>query len=148
MTSESRRFAAGEADLVDLWPAVAAQRAAFLHALNDVTEEQAIRRPEHDPEGWCVLQVAQHVLGWTDNVDEVIEALASGRTVAKHPRGFIDPLSPATLAEVRHALVERSIPLRLAAGAAPRATQPRGDRRARGLRRAQLPRLVRSLCGT
>jgi len=93
------------AALVDLWPAVAAARAAFLQSIEDVTEADALRHPGGDEAEWCVLQVAQHVLGWTLNVDAVIESAARGVAVAKHPRGYLPPDPPATLAEVRRALV-------------------------------------------
>lgn len=97
------------AELIDLWPAVAAARAAFLEALADVTEELALRPPPGEPAEWCVLQVAQHVLGWTENVGAVIEAIAAGRLASKHPRGYLPPNPPVTLAEVRRALVASSI---------------------------------------
>ncbi|MGE3857942.1 MAG: DinB family protein [Dehalococcoidia bacterium] len=96
------------AALVDLWPAVAAARAAFLGALEGVSEADALRHPGGDEAEWCVLQVAQHVLGWTLNVDEVIEQAAGGVAVAKHPRGYLPPAPPATLAEVRAALTAAS----------------------------------------
>ena len=96
-------------ELIDLWPTVAAARAAFLHAIEDVTEEQALRPPSGEPAEWCVLQVAQHVLGWTENVEVVIEAIAGGRLALKHPRGYLPPNPPATLIEVRRALVEASM---------------------------------------
>jgi len=96
------------ARLLDLWPAVAAARAAFIEALEGVSEADALRHPGGDEAEWSVLQVAQHVLGWTRNVDEVIEAAARGVAVAKHPRGHLPSGSPATLAETRHALVEAS----------------------------------------
>ena len=94
--------------LFDLWPQVIERRAAFLRAI-DVTEEQARRHPEGKPEEWCILQVAQHVLGWTRNVAEVIEAAAGGHPEPKHPRGYIPPGLPETIAEVREALIRASI---------------------------------------
>lgn len=74
-----------------------------------MTEVQALRHPAGAPAEWCVLQVAQHVLGWTENVGDVIAALAEGRPVSKHPPGYLPPDPPATLAAVRVALVEASI---------------------------------------
>ncbi|MFA7248777.1 MAG: DinB family protein [Dehalococcoidia bacterium] len=117
------------ATLIDLWPAVAAARAAFLQAIEDVTEEQALLHPGGEPAEWCVLQVAQHLLGWTENVDDVICALAEGRAAAKHPRGYLPSDPPATLAEVRSALVHASarflaLPARLPAHADPSPTVP------------------------
>ena len=112
MTRNGRAGAGVASELIDLWPAVAAARAAFLLALEGVTEEQALRPPPGEPAQWCVLQVAQHVLGWTENVDGVIEAIAGGRLALKHPRGYLPPTSnerPSMLAEVRRALVEASI---------------------------------------
>ncbi len=97
------------ASLLALWPTVAAARAAILFAIEDVTEEQALRHPVDQPDQWCVLQVMQHVLGWTTNVDEVIEAVAAGRVTAKHPRGYLPPNPPQTLAEARRALLESSL---------------------------------------
>ncbi|MEX2445972.1 MAG: DinB family protein [Dehalococcoidia bacterium] len=97
-----------DAELLGLWPQVAATRAGFLQAL-DVTETQARAHPAGDPTGWCILQVAQHVLGWTLNVEQVIEATASGRTLVKHPRGYLDAGLPNDLDEVRRALAAASM---------------------------------------
>jgi len=90
--------------LVELWPTVAAARAVFLGALEGVSEADARRHPGGVEAEWSVLQVAQHVLGWTLNVDEVIESAARGVAVPKHPRGHLPAASPGTLAEVRAAL--------------------------------------------
>ena len=94
--------------LLDLWPEVMERRAAFLRAI-DVTEEQARHHLGGKPEEWCMLQVAQHVLGWTENVADVIEAIAAGDLKAKLPRGYIREGLPDTLAEVRAALIHASI---------------------------------------
>ena len=94
--------------LLDLWPLVVERRAAFLRAI-DVTEEQARLHPGGKPEEWCILQVAQHVLGWTENVADVIEAIAAGHREPKHPRGYIPPALPETLAEVRTRLLDASV---------------------------------------
>ena len=96
------------ATLFDLWPLVIERRAAFLRAI-DVTEEQARHHLGDRQEEWCILQVAQHVVGWTENVADVIEALAAGHTEPKHPRGYIPSAMPETLAEVRERLVRASI---------------------------------------
>ena len=107
MTQQPAASAPAE-DLLDLWPEVLARRAAFLRAI-DVTEAQARRKIAGKPEEWCVLEVAQHVLGWTENVADVIEAIAAGRPATKHPRGYIPPGPPDTIVEVRHALVRASM---------------------------------------
>lgn len=105
--------------LLELWPTVAATRAAFLRTFEGVSEADALRHPGGDESEWCALQVAQHVLGWTLNVDEIIESLARGVAVPKHPRGYLPPGAPSTLPEVRRALAEASarfldLPLRVA----------------------------------
>ncbi len=94
--------------LADLWPTVAAARAAFLSAIEGVSEADALRHPGDDPAEWNVLQVTQHVLGWTQNVEEVIESIAHGRIATKHPRGYLPPDPPSTLLEARRALVAAS----------------------------------------
>ena len=74
--------------LLDRWHLVAAARAAFIESLAGVSEADALRHPGGDEAEWCVLQVAQHVLGWTLNVDALIVSLASGQVAPKHPRGY------------------------------------------------------------
>ena len=111
MTQQPAAGATEATGILDLWPEVLARRAAFLRAI-EVSEEQARRKPAGKPAEWCILEVAQHVLGWTENVADVIEAIAAGRPATKHPRGYIPldaPGLPDTIVEVRHALVRASM---------------------------------------
>lgn len=96
-------------DLAALWPEVAAARLAFLDAIADVSEAQARVHPGGGEAEWCVLQVAQHLLGWTENMDDVIAGLAEGRVQHKNPPGFLPPDPPPTLADVRDRLTRASV---------------------------------------
>lgn len=108
-------------DLVDLWPRIIGQRLAFIEALDGLTDAQARWRPPADPalapdaeEAWGVLEVAQHVAGWTENVLAIVRALEAGDgAVEKAPPGQLvfDPERP--LAVVRRDLIAAS--MRLAA---------------------------------
>lgn len=97
----TRQADADVVGLLDLWPEVVARRAAFLETI-DVTEEQARRQLEGKPEEWCILQVAQHVLGWTENVTNLIEALAAGRIAPKCPPGFTPNDLPDSIVAIAH----------------------------------------------
>ncbi len=107
-----REYLLGQAekyDFIDLWPRVMAQRAAFLQGLEGVTDQQAAWEPGigEGEEAWGILQVAQHLLRSTQNVMPIIEATARGETAPKDPPGTREG-APATLAEVRRALIEQS----------------------------------------
>jgi hypothetical protein len=104
LTGQAERY-----DFIDLWPRVMAQRAAFLQALEGVSDEQGEWEPGagEGEEAWGILQVAQHVLRSTQNVMAIVEATARGEAAPKDPPGIRDG-APATLPEVRRALVEQS----------------------------------------
>ncbi len=104
---------AAKYDLLDLWPRVVAQRTAFLQALDGVSDEQARWRP---PTGkgesvWSMLEVAQHLLTWSENVVEIVEATARGGTAATLPVGYLAADPATTLTQVRRALAETSVRL-------------------------------------
>jgi hypothetical protein len=101
----------GARDFVDLWPEVMAQRAALLVALDGVTEEQVVWRPGtgDGEDAWSILEVAQHLLGWTWNIAGIIEATGNGRTERKLPPGYIEPRSDVTLAQVREELTRATM---------------------------------------
>ena len=52
------------------------------------------------------MEVAQHVLQWTENIIDVNHAFLDGREAHKLPSGYIDPDPAAQLDEVRVALVD------------------------------------------
>lgn len=116
MTDENERvrsYLLGQAekyDVIDLWPRVVAQRSAFLQALEDVSEEQARWRPGggEGEDAWGILEVSHHLLAWTRNVVDIIEATARSETVEKLPPGYLDAGDGATFAEVRRALIAES----------------------------------------
>jgi hypothetical protein len=100
-------------DLVDLWPRVIAERLNYLQAIEDVTEEQARWRPGHGEgeDAWGILEITQHLTGWTRNVLDMLEAMTQGREGTKLPPGHLDADPSKSLAEARRELVEASMEL-------------------------------------
>lgn len=94
----------------EYWPRLVEQRAKLLQLFEGVTPEQASWRPASgEGEGaWSIVEVAQHVLQWTENIIDVNDAFLEGREAHKLPSGYIDPDPAAQLDEVRIALVEAS----------------------------------------
>jgi len=88
-------------DWIDLWPRIASARLELLDALSGFTTSQANWRPRAGE--WTAVEVAAHLLDYTDSVLQVIEALARGRTPDHTP---VDALgqAPAELAEQRRLL--------------------------------------------
>jgi len=102
---------AAEHDWPELWPKVAAARAALAAELVGVTEEQANWRP---PSGegeaaWSISEVTRHVLTYTANVSTIVEATAAGKETAKDPPGALRPEQSETLAELLSELVAASV---------------------------------------
>lgn len=97
-------------DWHDLWPRVMGARATVLEALAGVSEEQARWRPPagEGEAAWGILEVAQHLLGSTQNVLTIIERTARGEPAPKDPLGSMSAERPQTLAEARRALIEVS----------------------------------------
>ena len=122
VVSEAARF-----DPIDYWPRLLEQRVTLVRSLEGVSEQQAAWRPPPPPEGsdgeeaWSIVEVAQHLLQWTENIIDVNHALAEGREAYKHPVGHLVPDPDASLDAVRRALIVASHRLAdalLAAGAA------------------------------
>ena len=113
-----RGYLVGQAqkyDLVDLWPRIVGQRLAFLDAIEGLTDEQARWRPPsgEGEDAWSALEVTQHLVGWTRNVLEMVEAMARGTEGAKLPPGHLDADPSQTLAQARRDLVD--VTMRLSA---------------------------------
>ncbi|MEX2372348.1 MAG: DinB family protein [Dehalococcoidia bacterium] len=100
-------------DLVDLWPRVVGQRLAFLQALDGVTEEQARWRPPtgEGEDAWSILEVTQHLAGWTDNVLGIVRGMSGGPPGEKLPVGHLDADDGKTLAQARRELTRASMRL-------------------------------------
>lgn len=92
------------------WPRLMEQRARLLQLFEGVTPDQATWRPPtgEGEEAWSIVEVAQHVLQWTENIVQVNRALLEGREATKLPVGYLDPDPNAELSAVRDALVEAS----------------------------------------
>jgi hypothetical protein len=108
-----RLHAESQLDFVELWPQVLAGRAALLDALRGVSDVQARWRPPtgEGEEAWSTIEVAQHVISYTTNVGDVIEATGNGRTAPKLPPGHLDPDPDASLDDVRRTLTAASMRL-------------------------------------
>jgi hypothetical protein len=108
--TRERLEAAAAHDFVDLWPAVAARRAALLESLAGLDETQARWRPGkgEGEEAWSAVEVAQHLAIWSRNVSDVVAALAQGQTETKLPPGYIEPNLEAPLGSVRSDLTAAS----------------------------------------
>jgi len=94
----------------EYWPRLLEQRAKLLQLFEGVTPEQAAWRPPsgEGEEAWSIVEIAQHVLQWTENIIQVNHAFLEGREAQKLPSGFLDPDPQAVLAQVRNDLVESS----------------------------------------
>ena len=94
---------------IEFWPRLLEQRAKLLQHF-EVTPEQGSWRPPsgEGEDAWSLVEVAQHVLQWTDNITQVNHAFLDGGEATKLPSGYLDPDPHAVLAEVRDALVESS----------------------------------------
>lgn len=92
------------------WPRLLEQRTRLIRLLHDVTPEQAAWRPPsgEGEEAWSIVEIAQHVLQWTENIIEMNRALLDGREATKLPSGYLDPDPDAVLSDVHDALVEAS----------------------------------------
>lgn len=95
---------------VQYWPRLMEQRAQLIELLHDVTPEQAAWRPPsgEGEDAWSIVEIAQHVLQWTENIIEVNHAFLEEREATKLPSGYLDPDPNAVLSEVHDALVESS----------------------------------------
>lgn len=116
MTSpDGRRYLLGQAeryDWVEMWPRVVGTRIALIEELGGVSDEQARWTPpagliEGAEDGWSILQVARHVLGWSEYALANIEAVGNGRaaTASLPPRPVAEDTS---LAEIRRGVIEVS----------------------------------------
>ena len=92
------------------WPRLMEQRSQLLQLLDGVTPEQAAWRPGvgEGEEAWSIVEIAQHVLQWTENIIQVNHAFLEDREATKLPSGYLDPDPDAVLEQVREELVESS----------------------------------------
>lgn len=95
---------------VQYWPRLLEQRAQLIQLLHGVTPEQAKWRPPtgEGEDAWSIVEIAQHVLQWTENIIQVNHAFLEEREATKLPSGYLDPDPKAVLSEVHDALVESS----------------------------------------
>lgn len=92
------------------WPRLMEQRAQLLQLFDGVSPEQAAWRPPtgEGEEAWSIVEIAQHVLQWTENIIQVNHAFLEGTEATKLPSGYLDPDPAAELGAVRDELVEAS----------------------------------------
>ena len=92
------------------WPRLLEQRAKLLLMFQEATPEQAAWRPPsgEGEEAWSIVEIAQHVLQWTENIIEVNHAFLEGREAHKLPSGYLDPDPAAEIGAVYEQLVEAS----------------------------------------
>ncbi|MGE3961228.1 MAG: DinB family protein [Dehalococcoidia bacterium] len=92
------------------WPRLVEQRAKLLQLFQEATPAQAAWRPPtgEGEEAWSIVEVAQHVLQWTENIIELNHAFLEGREGRKLPSGYLDPDPAAQLPAVLEQLVESS----------------------------------------
>ena len=97
-------------DWWELWPQVAGARLTLLQALAPVTDAQSRWRPPggQGEAAWSILEVAHHVLAYSQNVLAIIEAAARGATVTKDPPGTLAGAAGLSIQELQPLLVERS----------------------------------------
>jgi len=95
---------------IEYWPRLLEQRAQLIQLFEGVTPEQAAWRPPsgEGEDAWSIVEIAQHVLQWTENIIQLNHALLEGQEATKLPSGYLDPDPKAVLSEVRDALVESS----------------------------------------
>lgn len=108
-------------DVLALWPRVIAERTAFLLAFERVSDEQSRWRPLSAEGEWNLLEIAQHAIVWARSVNEIIEALAAGRSAEALGLGHLDRGVAASIDEARRALSVESVRLAALPGQLPAA---------------------------
>lgn len=108
-------------DLLALWPRVIAERTALLLAFDRVNDEQSRWRPPSPDGEWNLLEIAQHAIVWARSVNEIIEALAAGRSAEALALGHLDRSVVANIDDARRALSVESVRLAALPGQLPAA---------------------------
>lgn len=102
LTSQSAKYG-----LLELWPRIAAQRLAYLHEIDGLTDAQARWHPA--PGEWSVIDTTRHLVVWTDGVVDLCEALVRGGTLPVLRGGDLGATEYADLADARRALILTSL---------------------------------------
>jgi hypothetical protein len=103
---------AAAGDWYTLWPRIMARRSELLLLLDGLSEADAARRPAagEGEDAWSIAEVALHVLRYTRNVREIIEATSRGRTAPKDARGLLAE-DTRPFEQVRAQLIRESVAL-------------------------------------